>query len=168
MRLGALPPPLGAEAIEWILLTSWPVLTVTDARQVLRWYECRWLIEDYHQCLKTGCRIEASQLDQLADLQRLLGFLAPLAVRLLQLRQFARHQSDQLATQVVDPRWVRLLAHHYALSPTTLTAQAFFLAVARLGGHQGRKRDGPPGWRTLWKGWRLLSEWAYGASFPET
>ena len=161
-------PPAGAEAVEWVLLTSWPVSDVAGARQVTRWYECRWLVEDFHQCLKTGCRLEASQLDHVQDLHRLVGFLAPLAVRLLQLRQLARHQPDQLAHQVVEPLWVELLAHHFGLAPATLSAQAFFLAVARLGGHQGRKRDGPPGWRTLWKGWRLLSQWAHGARFAQT
>ena len=161
-------PPAGQEAVEWVLLTSWPVTDAASARQVTRWYECRWLAEDYHQCLKTGCRLEASQLDHGDDLQRLLGFLAPLAVRLLQLRQAARHQTEQLAQDVVDPLWVQLLAKHAGLAPATLTVQAFFMAVARLGGHQGRKRDGPPGWRTLWKGWRRLSEWANGARLAQT
>jgi hypothetical protein len=160
-------PPPGGEAVEWVLLTSWPVADASTARQVTRWYECRWLVEDFHQCLKTGCRMEASQLDHIEDLHRLLGFLAPLAVRLLQLRQRARAQPDQRAQHVIDPLWVQLLAHHFGLAPATLSAQAFFLAVARLGGHQGRKRDGPPGWRTLWKGWHLLAEWAAGARLAQ-
>jgi hypothetical protein len=160
-------PPAGAEAVEWVLLTSWPVNDGPSARQVTRWYECRWLAEDFHQCLKTGCRLEHSQLDHVDDLHRLLGFLAPLAVRLLQLRQVARQQPDQLAHQVVDPLWVQLLAKHFGFEPATLSAHGFFLAVARLGGHLGRTRDGPPGWRTLWKGWRLLSAWAYGARFAQ-
>jgi hypothetical protein len=25
--------------------------------------------------------------------------------------------------------------------------------VAQQGGYLGRKRDGPPGWKTLWRGW---------------
>ena len=36
------------------------------------------------------------------------------------------------------------------------TVRDFFLALARLGGHQNRKCDGPPGWQTLWKGWMKL------------
>lgn len=156
-------PPPDVEAVEWVLLTSWPVADAASARQVTHWYACRWLVEDYHQCLKTGCRMEASQLDHAADLQRLLGFLAPLAVRLLQLRQSARHQPDQPALEVVDPHWVRLLARHYQLDPARLSASEFFRQVAKLGGHQGRKGDGAPGWRTLWKGWARLSQWAHGA-----
>jgi Transposase Tn5 dimerisation domain/Transposase DDE domain len=156
-------PPSGAEAVEWILLTSWPISNWADARQVVDWYECRWLIEDYHQCLKTGCRIEASQLDQAHDLQRLLGFATPIALRLLQLRQTARGAPDQLAAATIEPIVLQILARRFQHTATEITLAQFWLDVAHLGGYLGRKRDGPPGWRTLWKGWRLLSDWADGA-----
>ena len=76
---------------------------VDDARQTIAWYRLRWLVEDYHMCLKTGCRVEQSQLDDRADLERLLGFAAPVAVRLLQLRQYARQSPEVPATTVVEP-----------------------------------------------------------------
>jgi hypothetical protein len=34
--------------------------------------------------------------------------------------------------------------------------KAFYMHVARLGGHQNRKADGFPGWITLWRGWMKL------------
>jgi hypothetical protein len=34
-----------------------------------------------------------------------------------------------------------------------LTAQQCWYAIARLGGYLARKGDGPPGWKTLWRGW---------------
>jgi hypothetical protein len=37
-----------------------------------------------------------------------------------------------------------------------LTVREFFLALARLGGHQNRKGDGHPGWLVLWRGWMKL------------
>ena len=37
-----------------------------------------------------------------------------------------------------------------------LTVREFFLALARLGGHQNRKCDGHPGWLVLWRGWMKL------------
>lgn len=52
---------------------------------------------------ETGCRIEQTQLDQFQDIQRLLGFLTPIAVRLLQLRQGVRRQPEGLAHPHVDP-----------------------------------------------------------------
>jgi hypothetical protein len=55
-------PPPGVKAIEWLLLTSVPVLTLEDALERIDWYSCRWVIEEYHSCLKTGCAIENSRL----------------------------------------------------------------------------------------------------------
>jgi hypothetical protein len=37
------------------------------------WYQCRWLVEDYHQCLKSGCRIEERQLQSVDGLMRELS-----------------------------------------------------------------------------------------------
>lgn len=155
-------PPPEVEAVEWILLTSLPTTTLEEARTRIDWYTCRWLCEDYHQCLKTGCRIEDSQLDDGADIQRQLGFAAPTAVRLLQLRQAARNTPQLLATQIVEPLMVEVLARQQHLTAETMTAKEFFRRVARLGGFQGRKRDGEPGWRTLWRGWRYLADLTAG------
>jgi Transposase DNA-binding len=156
-------PPLDVEPVEWILLRSVSLRTVADAYQTVEWYTCRWLCEDYHQCLKTGCRIEATQLDDGADIRRLRGFATPIAVHLLQLRQTARYTPDLPASAVVDPVMVDTLARRQQLSAATLSVTGFWRAVARLGGHQGRRADGPPGWRTIWKGWRYLSDMAEGA-----
>jgi hypothetical protein len=155
--------PPGVEAVEWVLLTSLPILTLDDARQVVDWYTCRWLCEDFHQCLKTGCRVEGSQLDDADDLQRLLGLAAPIAVRLLQLRHDARQAPDALAATRVDPLMVDVLARQQQTNAQTMTVFDFWCRVARLGGFQGRKRDGFPGWRTVWRGWRYLSDLTEGA-----
>jgi hypothetical protein len=52
------PPTEVSEALEWILVTSVPTESVAAAWERAAWYRCRWLAEDYHQCLKTGCRLE--------------------------------------------------------------------------------------------------------------
>jgi hypothetical protein len=155
--------PPGVEAVEWVLLTSLPILTRDDARHLVEWYTCRWFCEDFHQCLKTGCRVERSQLDEAADLQRLLGFAAPIAVRLLHLRQDARQTPDVLAPTRIDPLMVNVLARQQKTNAQTMTLLHFWRLVARLGGFQGRKRDGSPGWRTVWRGWRYLSDLTEGA-----
>jgi hypothetical protein len=156
-------PPVGVKPLEWILLSSQPVTDLAGAHEKVDWYTARWFCEDYHQCLKTGCRVEASQLDDGRDLERLLGFVAPVAVRLLQLRQAARHTPELPATTLIEPLLVRVLAAHQKLDPARLTLALFWRTVARLGGYQDRRSDGPPGWRTLWRGWRHLSDLAEGA-----
>jgi hypothetical protein len=37
------------------------------------------------------------------------------------------------------------------------TVKQAILWIGRLGGHLNRKRDGMPGVRTLWRGWRDLT-----------
>lgn len=163
VRAWEIKPPPGVEPVAWVLLSSLPVTSLADARLRVDWYTCRWFCEDYHQCLKTGCQIESTQLDDGADITRLLGFALPISVRLLQLRQTARQAPATLAVEVVEPLMVQILAYHQKMDWRTLTAQGFWQGVARLGGHQGRRSDGPPGWRTVWRGWRYLSDLADGA-----
>lgn len=155
--------PAGVEPVEWVLLSSVPINTLAEAQRTIHWYTCRWLCEDYHQCLKTGCRVELSQLDDGADITRLLGFAAPIAVRLLQLRQDVRQAPETPATETVEPLMVKVLAHQYQLDWRTLTLNQFYRHVAMLGGYLGRRRDGPPGWRALWDGWHYLSDLTAGA-----
>lgn len=169
LRVWESDPPEGVEAIEWVLLTSLPVSTYAQGREKIEWYKCRWLCEDYHQCLKTGCRIERTQLDDVQDIQRLLGFLAPIAVRLLQLRQRVRQQPEGLAQQHLDPWMVKTLARLTRQDERTMTVQDFWYHVARMGGFLWRKGDGQPGWRTLWRGWKYLADLTRGARlFGET
>lgn len=55
-------PPEGVEALEWVLLTSVPTHSVEDALERVEWYRARWIVEDFHQGLKTGCQIEQRHL----------------------------------------------------------------------------------------------------------
>ncbi len=145
--------PAGVEKLEWILLTSVPLRTVADGWERVAWYRCRWLVEEYHQCLKTGCSLEKRQLQEGLGLWRLLGFLSPLAVRLLQLREWARRNPEQLAHTVLPQAVVEVVALLAHLPAEALTVRAFWQQVAQLGGYLGRRGDGPPGWKTLWRGW---------------
>jgi hypothetical protein len=150
--------------IEWILLTN---IAVTDRQRLLEivsWYEHRWLIEEYHKCLKTGCQIEARQVRTVDAFSALLAFSAIVAVRLLVLRTVARQQPQTPAVQQVDPRMVRLLLLRLKIATAveTLTLREFWHGVARLGGFLARKSDGDPGWQTVWDGWQQLQQmlWA--------
>ena len=160
------PHPLpGVEPIEWILLTSLPVTGLADALLMAEWYGHRWLIEEYHKCLKTGCRVEARQLETADRLEALLGFLVVVAVRLLAIKQQADARPDAPATTVVDELTVSVLAakRKRKTPPADLTVRQFWREVAKLGGFLGRKGDGEPGWQTLWLGWMELQTLVEGA-----
>jgi Transposase DNA-binding/Transposase Tn5 dimerisation domain len=146
-------PPEGVEALEWVLLSSLPTLTQAQAEQRVDWYRARWMVEDFHQGLKTGCQLEQRQIQDYEGLRTLLGFLSPMAVRLMQLRAASRQDPEQPASQVLPLEVVEVVAHLDHREASTMTVQQCWHAIARYGGYLGRKRDGPPGWKTLWRGW---------------
>src|SRR5258708_18101431 len=134
--------PEGEEPLEWLLLTSVPSTTVEEAWERVDWYQHRWLVEDYHQCLKSGCRIEQRQLQTVDGLMRLLGLLSPLAVRLLQVRACAREDPERPAHEVIEPLMLAVLAHRPGPSPLPIPLGPLLTEVARLGGYLARSHDG--------------------------
>src|SRR6266516_6765643 len=65
------------EPLEWMKFPSVPTTTLEQAWERVDWYRHRWLVEDYHQCLKSGCRIEQRQLQTVDGLIRRLGSVVP-------------------------------------------------------------------------------------------
>jgi hypothetical protein len=158
-------PPDGAEPtggepvepIEWMLLSSEPIHDPADALRILGYYSCRWLIEEYHRCLKSGCKVEQRQLEKAERLEPLIGMLSVLAVRLLQLKNNARLTPDKPAVQCVPAELVHTLARLIQEDdPAGITVRRFTHEVAQRGGFMGRVSDGDPGWLTLWRGWHEL------------
>jgi hypothetical protein len=158
--------PAGVTPIRWVLFTSLPVATFDDAWQVIDYYEMRWLIEEYHKALKTGCSVESRQLHAAQRLEAMVALTSVVAVRLLQLKSLARVQPDLPAARVVPRVWLRMLklARKNLTSVHDLTVGQFYRQVAMLGGFLARKGDGHPGWITLWRGWEKLNTYVFVAS----
>lgn len=145
-------PPAGAEPVRWVLLTSEPVRNFNDAWRIIGWYEQRPLVEEYHKCLKTGCRVEARQYQTAARLAPVIGLLSVLAVRLLQLKMVAKSNPEQPAAEIVPADWLKALPLVLKRKRPIHTVRDFFRGLAGLGGFLGRKSDGEPGWQTIWRG----------------
>ena len=154
------------EDLEWVLLSSLAVEDAAQACERLDWYAGRWLIEEYHKGLKTGCAIERRRLETGKRLQALLGFVALVAVRLLQGREAARRTPEALVQGSVPDAFVRIIAHKLGHAAETLTHRQFWRAVAQLGGFLGRRSDGEPGWQTLWIGLFRLQDMAEALAMP--
>jgi hypothetical protein len=152
-------PPKDAEPIEWVLYTSLLVNTFDDAWTIITYYEARWLVEEYHKALKTGCRITARQLKSPGRLEAMVGLMSVVAVRLLQLKSVARTDPDRPAQRVVPRLWLAMLkaARKNLHRVHDMTVGEFYREVAKLGGFLGRKSDGEPGWITIWRGWEKLN-----------
>jgi len=146
-------PPEGVEPLEWILVSSVPIASVEQAWEQVTWYSWRWLLEDFHHALKTGCQIENRQVRSVAALWRLLGILTPTALRLLLLREMAHNAPETPATEVVCPEIVQVVALLSKKRPEAMSARLLWRTIASFGGYLNRTCDSPPGWKTLWQGW---------------
>ena len=156
------------DALEWILFTTLPIENAESAKEILSWYAHRWLIEEYHKCLKTGCSMEDRQLHCGSALKALLGFLSLVSLRLLQLRWLSRQEPDRPAHEVLPALWIDLLGARHGLSSDSLATwslSTFWRHLAQLGGFIGRKSDGSPGWQTLWRGWFRFQDMLWVASW---
>lgn len=149
-------PPKGVKALRWVLLTSEAVNGFDDAWRTIGWYEKRPLIEEYHKCLKTGCRVEERLYRSGERLAPVIGLLSVLAVRLLQLKSVARCHPEQPAAQVVPKDWLRAVPLLLKKRRPLKTVRDFFRGLAQLGGFLGRTGDGEPGWQTIWGGLEKL------------
>jgi hypothetical protein len=157
--------PAGAIPIEWVLYTSLPVTSFEEAWAVIEYYECRWLIEEYHKALKTGCGVQRRLLRETGRLEAMVGLMSVVAVRLLQLKSVARSDPDRPARAVVPPLWLQMLkaVRKKLRRIHDLTIYEFYRELAKLGGFLGRRSDGEPGWITIWRGWEKLNTLVQGA-----
>ena len=150
-------PPAGVKRLEWYLCTTESIATVAACWAVVEGYKLRWRIEDFHLVLKSGCHAEKTQLKTAERITKLVGFLAPVAIRILQLRDKARTEPDAPCTVILDEdEWKLLWSYvHEQRVPRDLptpTLEDAVKMIGRLGGHLGRKGDGMPGVRSLWEG----------------
>ena len=83
------------------------------------------------------------------------------AVRLLALQEQAKAYSEQAPERVgLDADEVAVL-RAFTGKPIATVREAM-LAIGRMGGHMNRRRDGMPGWQSLWRGMARLSEMVEG------
>jgi hypothetical protein len=154
--------PPGVKPICWLLLTTLPVVSWADAVQMVEWYTRRWLVERYHFVLKSGCRVEALQVETAERLERALATYSIVAWRLLWLTYAARLMPTMPCSAALRPaEWQALYCTVHdtvmppAVPPSLVDAVRW---IAQLGGFLGRKQDGPPGARVLWRGWQRLQD----------
>jgi Transposase DNA-binding/Transposase Tn5 dimerisation domain len=151
-------PAKGATPLHWALYTSHAVTNSEQAQVVIGYYKKRWLIEEFHKALKTGCSLEERQYQTSDRLEAVTGMQSVVAVRLLQLKSVARTDPERSAAEVVPTKWITILRllRPKADQRDPWTVRDFYRQLAGLGGFLGRKCDGEPGWITLWRGFDKL------------
>lgn len=157
-----LDPPAQVEGLEWMLLTSVAVNRKEDAFERLTWYARRWGIEVYHRILKSGCRVEARQLEQAHRLLNCLAIDLVVAWRIYHLTALGEQTPEVPCTiYFTDSEWKALCT----FVPRTKTPPKLppslneaVRLLGQLGGHLGRNGDGHPGTEVLWRGMTRLAD----------
>lgn len=159
-------PPSGVKPLEWLLLCSSRTEGLEQAKQRRDEYAVRWSVEVYHDVEKNGCSEEDRRFETAGAMVACLAVLAVVAVRIYQLRLAAKTRPDAPASEVATEEEVAVMEKQ--LQKKGLTVMAFVRGVAKLGGFLGRKGDGEPGVRALWRGYQRLQDMVAGFRLPRS
>ena len=91
--------------------------------ECVEWYACRFGIEVWHKVLKSGCRIEARQLESAARLQRCLTLFSVIACRIVYATMLSRTLPELPCTVLLAvEEWQALhcATHHTPTPPPRL------------------------------------------------
>jgi hypothetical protein len=157
--------PKGEKPLDWMLLTNAPVATEEEAFAVIRSYQMRWRIEEFHKTWKSDhCNVEDTQLHTMHAATIFAAMHAAVAARAERLKQFARTAPDEPASvelTAAERKAVAAFAYeivNYPLAPggrrqhkmvvpdpETMTIGIAVEWIARRGGYTGKSSGGPPG-----------------------
>lgn len=151
-------PPAGQQPIQWLLLATLPAGDFEQAMRIVRAYTLRWVIEEYHRVLKSGCRIEALTLRKSHALLAAVALYMVVAWRILYLRDLSRGCPQLPGTWFFTQAEIQaaslVLKRGMGSDPPTLGELA--VMVAKIGGYAARKNDPHPGAECLWRGLEKL------------
>ncbi len=165
-------PPAGEAAVEWILVTTLPIQTLEQVRQIIQYYCVRWMIEILFRTWKSGCRVEQRRFEHLDRLLPCLALYWIVAWRVLFLCRMGRSCPDLDCEVLFDPsEWqsVWRVTHTDPVPRQPPKLGVMVRLVAQLGGYVNRpNRTDPPGTQTLWLGLQRMQDlaWAWNTFGP--
>ncbi|MBV8121704.1 MAG: IS4 family transposase [Alphaproteobacteria bacterium] len=155
-------PPKDVKApLEWLLLTTVPVISLVNAIERVQWYTRRWGIEVFHRILKSGCQIEDRQLGTADRLEACLAIDAVVAWRIHYLTWLGRATPDLPCTVAFEEdQWKAVIVFKTRKPPPVHppSLRQMIRSIAQLGGFLARKADGEPGTQTLWRGLQRMDD----------
>jgi hypothetical protein len=120
------------------------------------------LVERFRHVLKSGTCIGELQLKKAGCLQKAVVLYSLAAFRIMQLVYESRsHPEASCEVVLTKEEWMVLwmLTSHGAPLPAEPPGLAEAVkSIARLGGHPGRKGDGPSGVKTTWLGYQRIQD----------
>ncbi len=156
-------PPGGEAPVEWLLLTSLPIDSADQVRQVIQYYCVRWMMEVLFRTLKSGCRVEQRRFETLDRLLPCLAVYLIVTWRTLYVCRLGRSCPDISCEAVFEPaEWksVYRVVRRQAPPSTPPKLSEMVRMVAQLGGYVNRKRPDEPGPQTVWLGLQRMHDMA--------
>lgn len=154
-------PLMDSQPIEWKLLTNVPTNDFAQACVRVQWYSCRWVVEMFHRVLKSGCRIEERQFDDIDNIQRFLAVDSVVAWRVLYLTLLSREAPQMSCLALLDAyEWQALycFVHKTKQYPTQVPTLAEVVRwIGKLGGFTASSKH-HPGTTVLWQGLQRLAD----------
>lgn len=170
VREGA-PPTDGDVPVEWLLITTLPVATPEQVRQVVEYYCVRWNIEILFRTLKGGCRIEQRRFEHVERLLPAIAVYLIVAWRTMLVVRLGRECPDVDCELLFEPsEWKAVWSAVKRTEPpkTTPPLSTIVRMVAELGGYVSNATT-EPGPQTVWIGLQRMRDlaWAWDAFGPE-
>lgn len=145
---------------EWIILTSLPIDTSEQIKEIVTIYKSRWHIEDYHKVLKTGYQVDEIYLHSSKEaIKNLLVLSSISACRLYWLIYIGRTEASIKADKLFEEfEWKAIYVYFNEPIPVECPSIAeVMLQIARLGGYKANRHAGPPGIKSIWIGYQQLT-----------
>lgn len=159
--------PADKRPLEWMLLTTLEVDNAEQARRCVEYYKLRWRIEEFHRTLKSGCRIEDRRLENRHSWENCLAIDLVIAWRVERIKYLSRQTPHAPPTDAFTEDECHAVELMFPKHAHALDLQKVTALVAQMGGHLGRKADGPPGSMVLWRGLQRVQDIALGVRLAE-
>lgn len=167
-----LEPPADDEPVEWLLLTTLPIDTAEQVRQIVQYYSVRFLIEVLFRVLKSGCRVEERRFEHIDRLLPCVAVYLIVAWRTLMVCRLGQSCPDLGCETIFEPQeWkaVWMVVQRQPLPAAPPKLGVMLRLVAQLGGYVNRpNRRDPPGPQTVWLGLQRTRDlaWAWNTFGP--
>jgi hypothetical protein len=157
-------PPADQPPVEWLLVTTLPIQTLEQVRQILQYYSVRWMVELLFRTWKSGCRIEDRRFECLDRLLPCLALYWIVTWRVLLLCRLGRSGPDLDCEVLFEPaEWqsVWRVTQQEPVPEVPPKLGVMVRLVAQLGGYVNRpNRVDPPGPQTVWLGLQRMHDLA--------
>jgi hypothetical protein len=163
-------PPADEPPVEWILVTTLPIDTPEQVRQIVEYYCVRWTVEVFFRTLKSGCRIERRRFEHVERILPCLALYLIVAWRTLFVCRMGRACPDLDCEAIFEPsEWKAVWMAVRKKKPPKKAPRLGEMVhlIASLGGYVERPGS-EPGAQTVWIGLQRMYDlaWAWDSFGP--